>query len=149
VRDELKFHQGFLIIGLVMPVMSILLDYSFAYLGFLSPVVVGPWNYILYVVFLLAITVTPTSIFFYSSEAWRLKKWRQGVLIALELLFYNGILFGPGHGQLASISFIASYALWFLPALLSILSGWALGKIRLGKVDKFETPSAAGVAATP
>ena len=75
----MKFYQGYFAVGLATPVVATVL-------GYVNPPDNDPLILFLLVFSVLAITLTPISIFVYFSYAKRLNKRSQGGLVILELL---------------------------------------------------------------
>jgi hypothetical protein len=101
---------------------------------------------------LLWFSLTPISIFVYSSRTWRLQRWKLGVLGGLEILFFFGIwwfvFLVVGENCYPGQLLCDSRLLLLTPPVLSIVVGWFLGKLRTRTIHSLTTPKEAEMKTT-
>jgi hypothetical protein len=124
-----RFHQYLVAVGLVTPFVTALLYLEFTWLGFMTPVQVAPWIYILFVFVLLSISVTPVSIAAYFIDSKRIQRTsNKRILVGLEVLFYGAYLAAPIGVYLP---LVAGAFLFIVPPLIAFLVGLGIQRIEL------------------
>ncbi len=110
-----------------MPMVFVVLACLFTWLGFMSPVLATPWVYILIVLSVLALTLTPASIFLYFFV---LDGTTRGaskvVMVVLEAAFYLSLLFVPVPLYMHFTPTYVGYLFWLYPPVFSLVCGKGL-----------------------
>ena len=112
---DLIFYGGLLAVGLSMPIIYIL--------------TFPPTDYLNVWALLMSISLTPLSIFAFSSTVWRFGKWKQVSLVALEIAEYVGVFMIAIHLPERWILSYYGVLIYFAPPVLCLLSGWTLGHL--------------------